>query len=234
MARAYTPAELLARLRQITDTENDTHISDTEGYAILSSALASWRDFMITKGLGEHFVKNTTFNTVDGQLEYDLTSGSIVTDQDFYKIRQLYTDEGSGQFRPIQRISDAEVQAFRPVRGVVPMKLYYVPHAPKITGASTPSTIEFFDGWEEYVLQLAAITVKVKKQESAEPHRQAARDLERRLATAADTGFDEPPRVVRRRQSRYRDPFLIYRNNVNAYNIRGSKLELYYHYGYQY
>lgn len=235
MSRAFTPAELLARLRQLTDTENDSHLSTAELYGILSSSLADWRDFLMTKGLSDHFVKSCTFNTVAGQLEYDLDNASVVADQDFYKISQLYTDEGSGQYRPIQRISAPEVQAFRPVDGVVPMKLYYINKAPVIASdGSTPTSIEFFDGWEEYVLQDAAIRVRQKRDEDYSGHMRLKQSLAQRIASSADTGFDEPPRVVRRRYARYRDPFLIYRNNVNAYNVRGNKLELYYHYGYQY
>lgn len=229
MARTKTRAELRTRLEQITDTENDAHLSTTEKNEILNSAIAETWDHIVSAGLAEKYVKSATFSTVADTLEYNLET--ICTDGDFYRIHQLYVDEGSGQLRPLTRLAPAEIQSFRPPSSVVSMKLYYIPSAPMLESGDDSETFDGINGWEEHTLMTAACAVKFKKDDDYNQFYRRKKELEQRIASMGNIDFGEPARVVRKRK-RSLDPFLMYRNNINAYCVRGDKLELYYNYGY--
>lgn len=229
--RAVLSSVLITRLRQMTDTVNDTHLTDAWLYQVLTSAVADTWDKILSAGSVGEFVKKQNFSTVSGQKEYDLTgTNKIITDDDFFKIETLYVDEGSGQLRPINRINPMEEQAYRAPNTVVPMVLYYVPCAP-VWSTGTES-FDGINGWEEHTLATAAIVVMVKKQDDATPFRQLKRELETRIATMANKSQGEPARVVRKRRQASLDRYASWQNNVSCYDYRGGKLELFYRFGY--
>ena len=52
MARNVLASAMLARVRYITDTERDTHVSDAEIYSHLTTAVAKTWDTLLANGLG--------------------------------------------------------------------------------------------------------------------------------------------------------------------------------------
>ncbi len=229
--RAVLASALLTRLRQMTDTVNDTHLTDAELYAVLTSAVAETWDAIMAGGSAGEFVKRQTFNTVAGQKEYALSgTNKIITDDDFYKVQTLYVDERNGQLRPINRINAAEEQPYRAPTNVIPMVLYYVPCAPVWVDGT--ESFDGINGWEEHTLVTAAIFIMNKKQDDANPFKQRKRELEARISTMANRSRGEPPRVVRKRRQQVQDRYALWLNNVSCWDIRGGNLELFYRYGY--
>lgn len=212
----------------MTDSVSDTHLSDAELYAALTSAVAETWDLILASGLGDEGVKSVTFNTVGNQLNYAI--GTVVPDGDFYRVSEVYVDEGNGQRRPISRISPAEVQAFRPVQSASPIILYYIPCAPVWSTGS--ETFDGINGWEEHTLNTAAMYVMAKKNDDQAPFQRRKSQLEARIKASANRNAADPPRVVRKNMSRRQDAWLPYNQTVSAWNIRGSNLEFYYRYGY--
>lgn len=209
------------------DAQNDKHIKDTEGYSILTSAVAeTWGK--IRKAGGNHHVKTVTFNTVANQVDYSLDT--ICTDTDFLAVAQLDVNEGNGQYRPISRIPESELQAFRAPTSVIAMRLKYEPCAPVWTTGN--ESFDGINGWEEHTLNTAAVMVKKKKQDDYQPFQQRKLELERRIAEEAGRDDSEPPRVARKRRRASQDYYAAWRNNVSRYSVRGSVLSLYYDYGY--
>lgn len=235
MSRSWTLAQLRGRLEKMTDTENDTHLSTTEKNDYISAAAAETWD-KIVQACPDQYVTTQTFSTVAGQLEYALSS--IVSAGDFYRVHSLYVNEGNGQYRPIDRINPAEVQSFRPPQTVVAMQLRYIPCAAtfKTTGPSPTYddtlTFDGINGWEEHVLNTAALAIKAKREEDRGPFFQRKKELEARIASMGHADWSGPSRVVRRRNRLNRDPFYVYQNNVNAWVYRNGKLELMYLHGY--
>lgn len=233
MARTFTLQELRTKLRSRTDIVSDTHLSDDELNEFITSAAADTWDVIISSGLaGEQYVKQVSFSSVANQLEYSLAT--VCPDGDFYKIHQLYVDEGSGQLRPVPRINPAEIQSFRPPQSAITLKLYYIPAAPTFKTAGVfdnNATFDGINGWEEHTLATAEFNIRKKRDEDYTGALRRKNEMEARIQSMASAGWDEPPRVVRRRH-RSNDPFMLFRNNINAYGIRSGKLELYYHYGY--
>lgn len=228
MARAVLASEMLSRLRQETDTENDTHLTDAELYRILTSCVADTWDKIIAAAPGDMYVKSVTFTTTSGTVEYPFST--LVSAGDYYRMSKLYVDEGSGQFRPIGRINTSETQSYRAPISAVPMKLYYAPCAPVWTLGS--ESFDGINGWEEHTICLAAEVVKKKKSDDYQPFRARRLEIERRIATMGNKDDEEPPRVVRKRMRQSMDYYASFRNNISKYAIRGLNLELYYNYGY--
>lgn len=227
MARSFTRAQLRTRLEQLTDTEGDGHLGTSEKNAILNSAIAETYDLINSSGQGEKFTKRVTFNTVAGQTEYLFSA--ICSDGDFYRVAKVYADEGNGQYRALQPISPSNVLSFRAPTSAVPMVLYYVPSAPIIADNADSTSLDFLNGWEEHTLMCAAIAVKMKKMESYAPYEQRKMALEKRIKEMGNIDLGNPPRIVRKSR-RYGSMYYPYFSQINAYVIRGDKLELYYSY----
>jgi hypothetical protein len=227
MAKTYTRSELRTRLRQLCDIENDNHISDSELNAVLDSAASETYDLICDSGLGEKYVKSASFNTSSGQLEYPFAT---YLGSDFYRLTDLYVSENNGtQLRKLQRIQPSEILDFRAPMATVPIKAYYIPFLAKTTSDS--DTFDGVNGWEEHLLMTAACAVKVKREESYSVYAGRKRELETRIRHLGNVDFGEPVRVSRKRkQSMW--PYYYYQTSVNAYGIRGDKLELYYLNGY--
>ncbi|MDD5374477.1 hypothetical protein [Acidithiobacillus sp.] len=227
MTRAVLASVLEGQLRDMCDAKNDTHITTTELYRVLTSAVAeTWGK--IRKAGGNHFVKTVTFNTVADQLNYELDT--IAPDADFLAVAQLDVNEGNGQYRPLTAIPESELQSYRAPTSVIPMRLKYAPRAP--TWSTGQESFDGINGWEEHTLCTAAVWLKKKKQDDYQPFQQRKLELERRIAEEACRDDAEPPRVARKRQRKSMDYYAAFRNNVSRYSIRGTTLSLYYNYGY--
>jgi hypothetical protein len=230
-----TLRELRDRLEEITDGQKSKHLSVPEKNRLIANGVTETWDKIISSGQSNQYVKNTVFSTVQGQLEYNTDSPLVVPDGDFYKVHQIYIDEGSGQMRPLPKLNAAEVQAFRAPQGVVSVKLYYIPKPPtfKDTNGAWDDAAGFdgINGFEEHSVVTAAMYLKQKKEDDYTFYRQRKAELEQRIADMSMDDYGEAPRIVRRRR-RAQDPFMLFRNNVNGWLIRDGKIELYYHYGY--
>ncbi len=226
-ARTFTIDQIIAKAEKETDTENDTHLSSAEKFDMANTAIAETWDAIIDAGLGEKYVKSKSFPTVAGTLEYSLFS--TASDGDFYRIHQLYVDEGSGMLRPLPALNPAEIQSFRPPQSAVTMKLYYIPYSPILT---TGQTFDGINGWEDHAVLTMAMMIKRKKEDSVQQYRMRKAELEARMRKMGQVDFAEPRRVVRKRRSRVGAfDYIPYNSNVNAYLVRGDKLEIFYNYG---
>lgn len=234
MDRTMKLKELRARLQEMTATENDEDMTVRELNDIIISAAAETVDHMITSGLSEQTVKTATFSTTSGTLEYDLSSASIVPDQDFYKVSKVFVDEGGGQYRPIERINVGDRQAYRPPQSTVSIILHYIPLATNFKDSNgeynDEATFDGINGWEEHTLCTAAMQVKAKKEEDFSYYARRKAELEERMAFLGNTDFSGPATVVRRRGRQARNSFFPYQNQVSAWSIRNKQIALYYAY----
>lgn len=220
---------------ETADAVNDAHISEAESNRILNSAITETWDLICQSGLGEKFVRYVDFNTTAGTQEYEFDTlvEPNAFRQGIYRIHQVYVNEGNGQFRPITRLNPSEVLSFRPPVSAAPMRLYYILNAP-VWSEDVTDDEEVFDGingWEEHTILAGAMKIKTKKDDSYRQLQDSKREIERRIATMGMVDFAEPARVVRRRKQAV-NPWALYSHTVNAYLVRGDKIELVHMYGY--
>ncbi len=233
MARSVLSSEIIARGRLAADAVNDTNITDAWLYQKATALVAKLWDIILNNGLGGEGVKWATFNTVTDQTEYDTTDsiwaingGSATALTDFYKVKTLYVNDGSGLYRPIPRVSPNEQYAMRGPQAVVGMKLYYIPCAPVwSTGAET---FDGINGYEEWIVQGLAYAIRVKQQDDGGSHKGEQREIEEQIKVSANRNADEPPRIIRRRTAQaWASRTLPYSGGVGAWDIRGNNIELY-------
>ncbi len=230
--RTLSLEELRNRLERLTGTERDTSLTEEFKNEVIAAAVAEWHDLLIDSGLAEQFVKKVSFQTTADQMEYEIDGDEgIVTDEDFYKIHQIYVDEGGGHLRPIDRINPSEITYFQPPQQACTLWLYYIPSAETFKDEDDvyddEITVDFFNGGEEFVLNTAAIAIKQKKSDDFNQFYRRKKDLEQRVKSTANTDWSGPSRVVKRWKRFRNDPFLPHSQSVNAWGLRGGNLEIY-------
>lgn len=226
---------MATRVRIATDTVSDTHITDAELYLWLTSAVADTWEKILENGLGRDQVRIRYFNTVSGQQDYPVatvTNGTTVAGtgfagiSDFWKVATLYVADGSSLYRPVMRTNPVEQYGSPTPRGIISMKLAYIPAAPTFVNGT--ESFDGINGWEEHAIQIACTRVKNKKEDSASPFQQELRKLEERMQTHGNGSMDEPPRVIRRRTAaRWTARVLPFIGGVAAWDYRGGNIELY-------
>jgi hypothetical protein len=234
MARSVLASEMATRVRYATGTVGDSHITNAELYLWLTAAVAATWDKLIASGLGGEGVKKATFNTVANQTDYPISTTSFSINgaaaaagiSDFWKVKTLYVNDGTGMYRPLTRVSPNEQYALKGPQSVIGMKLMYIPCAPTFsTGAES---FDGINGWEEHAINLVAAMVKKKKEDDQGPFKAAAKEIEARMSTHANRNADEPPRVIRRRASQaWAARVTPYTGDVFAWDLRGDNIELY-------
>lgn len=223
--RTFTIDQIITRIQQLCDIENDSHISSTELFGIANSAIAETWDLICNCGRGEKYIKNVNFSSVANQRSYSLSGIA----SDFYRLKQLYVQEGQqGQLRPLIELNPAELQPYVPTPQVATLTMYYLPISPVLT---TGQTFDGINGWEEHTIMTGCCAVKFKKEDSYGQFSQRKEELERRIKAMGDVDQGDCPRVTRKRSKRS-DPWYMYRNNVSGYIIRGDNIELYYDFGF--
>jgi hypothetical protein len=224
-ARTQTIDFLISRMEKLTDTEGDTHLSSAEKFEIMNSAIAETWDLICNSGLGEKYVTHADFSTVAGTLAYSLFTIAGT----FYRVHQVYVlEQGGTVMRPLRKLGPAEIQTFTAPTAAVTMRLYYLPYSPVLT---TGQSFDGINGWEEHTIMTACCAVKMKKEDDYRLFAVRKAELERRIKSMGNVDLGEPMRVIRKR-SRRQDPFTMFNSNINAYGIRGDKIELYSYSGY--
>jgi len=223
MARTVTLAELRTRVRQRADAENDPHVTDTEINDLINNAYTSMYDRMIDSCPPDYFRTSYTFSTASGTVAYNLPS-------DFYKLRQLYSTDSTGIYRPIDQVDEVARYAFRAPDAVCSMRLDYIPVATEMDDDA--DTIDGVNGWDEVVVLTAAIDIKNKKEDDPSALLRKKAELEQRIDKMAPRDEGSPRHIVRRNHvigSSRRNWFMTnsQRQHVDGYCLVGSTIEVY-------
>lgn len=226
--RSYSVKELIQRIRQLTNTSRNMAVSDEEIMSYIDHNYPRTWALLANASPPDFMVESASFNTVAGTKGYDVTSVSIVPNQNFWKVKTVYVNEGNGELRPIPPINEANVQAFRAPQGAYAIQLDYIKQCPQITAVST--TIDGINGWEDHLVALCCQDVKMKLEEDPSPYIKKEQSLAAEIAKVAYRDAGHPERLVRRRSQ---DPYFLYRNSVDGYRLKGNTLELYYRAGYR-
>jgi hypothetical protein len=225
MPRTFTLAELETRLRSLTDTVNDTHLSQAEMWDFINGGIARTIDKLVESGNGEHLTKKVTFSTVANQSDYVVTT--VIPAGDFYRLIGVQV-RASNSWLPVRRLVRESSQLLRAPQGVSTVRLTYLPYASKLTTGT--DTFDGINGFEDMVLMCAAIDVKRKKEEDTAPFERQLASAEARVTRMAKRDDNEPNRIVERRTGRARwSRFFTGQLSsfVTTYDLIGANLELY-------
>jgi hypothetical protein len=222
MARTVTLTQLQTRVRQRADAEGDPHVTDAEITGLINDAYTGLYDQLILSCPPDYFRTTNTFSTANGTVSYSLPT-------DFYKVRQVYSVDESGVFRPLNQIDEVARYSYRAPDGVYSVRLDYVPVAGTLTNAN--DTMDGINGWDEAVVLQAAIDIKNKKEDDPGALLAKKREVEERIRKLAQRDDGSPRHIVARnnyalgRRSWYTEA--TPRNHVDAYCVVGGNIEIY-------
>lgn len=221
MAANVTLAQLRTRVRQRADIENDTHVSNTELNTYINDAISHLWDMLVMAAEPDYYRKTVTLTLVPGQLSYALSS--VFPAGDFYKIRQVYVQDGD-RLRPIDPIQGMSVQPAVAPRAAEVLTIHYIPTSTVLVADG--DTFDGINGWEELVVIMAAIDVKTKREEDASLLSAKKAAMESRIASMAYRDAGSPQKVNKRRFRR-RDPFYGLSTLVSSYRLAAGYIEVY-------
>lgn len=223
MALTQTLAQLRTRVRQRADIENDDHVSDSELTGLINDAIRSLHDLLVNEGPDDLYA--TTVNITPATIStgiYPLTT--LVTAGNFYKLRAIYVDDGNSTWRMLKPMQEADRQYFKEASASLTLKIEYIPHATALSADG--DTFDGQDGWEEYVVCLAAIDVKTKREESPGILMNKKNQMEERIRRMSARDLGHPKRIMRNKLAGYGYGWPG-TSVVDAYRIRGANIEFY-------
>lgn len=221
MAGNVALSVLRTRVRQRADIENDTHVSNTELDTYINDAITHVWDMLVMAAEPDYYRKTVTLTLVPNQLSYSLAT--VFPDGDFYKIRQVYVQDGD-RLRPIDPLQGMSVQPCVAPRAAEVLTIQYIPKATILVADG--DTFDGVNGWEELVVVMAAIDVKTKREEDASLLSAKKVAMESRIASMAYRDAGSPQKVNKRRYRR-RDPFYGMSTLVSSYRLAAGYIEVY-------
>lgn len=188
MARAVTLTNLRTWIRQLSDTENDDNVSDTELTALVNRHLAEVYDLLIDSSPPDFFASTTTVSVSASTTEYPVEA-------DFRALLGVYVHESSDERRPLMPMPEGTRGQFKAPSASSTVTLEYIPAAPTLTSGS--DTFDGVSGWEELIVARAALDVMTKREADPSVVLAKAQMLEQRIKMRArnrDRG--QPKRIV--------------------------------------
>lgn len=224
MARTITLLQLRTRVRQLTDTENDTHVSDAELNSILNNAISETYDLLIQHAPPDYFRKTVTFSTTPGTVSYQLAT--IIPAGDFYKLRKIYVSDGdaTGPWRTLDPVQDEELVTTEAVRTTSLIRMDYIPFSPTLS--LDADTFDGINGWEEHAIASACADVKAKREEDISPYLRRKDQLAARIAKMAPRDAGNPQRVSRKKR-RDVDIYYFHTAQAHSYKLVAGAIEIY-------
>jgi hypothetical protein len=108
---SITLLQLRTQARQRADMEESTFVTDAELNSYINGSIAELHDMMVQSYGEDYFVKTSTFNTTAGTDNYSLAS--IITDNDFYKVRGVDAKVGGNDFYTLKKFNFNERNKFK-------------------------------------------------------------------------------------------------------------------------
>jgi hypothetical protein len=216
MARTFTVAELITRIRERSNTERSNFVTDDEIIRYIDQAYTKLYDLIVSK-FENYYIAEHSFITDGVNQFYDLPA-------DFYKlvgIDQLQNNSGSGDnaltVRPFNfnernrynnilfavtaaafyryLIQGSKIKILPQPSVGITFKLWHIPAPAKIT--TTAQLIDGIAGWEEVVILTAAVQIMNKQElDSSALKREQLEAMDRVITMATERDAALPERVT--------------------------------------
>lgn len=203
--------DLVARVRQRSDMENNYFVSDIEVQTYINSGIAELHDILIQTYGQDYYITSSTFTTTSGVDSYAISTNIGV---DFYKLRGVDAKISGSEYFTLMPFNFNERNLnqtgsitnllgitnlryrlvgsniiFTPDPGTTVVKIWYIPTAQKFdstTPAISPTTYDDINGYAEYVVIDAAIKCLQKEESDVSILLAQKAALERRIEEAAN------------------------------------------------
>ena len=217
---SITLANLRTRARYRSNMENSTFVTDTEFNTYINYSINHLKDILVSKVGNDYFATVYTFSAVSGTESYSLPN-------DFYKILSVEILGNDGYYYKLRRYEISEKNyGASPINYNIPdlryrlrsdsilltpfnylgnrtIKLTYVPVPTDLSSDS--DTLNGLNGWDEYVVLMAARKALVKEEQDVSQVDQELSMLNQRIEAMADNRDESNPMRVSDNTSYYQD-----------------------------
>jgi hypothetical protein len=219
MARLVTLLQLRTRLEQRADIAGDQSLTTAEKTDLVNQSLTEvWDEITAETPPDYALTEAPAITTVAGTLAYSLPS-------DFYKMRAVQVDEGSGRRRSLDEMQPEQRMTLVAPAGGETVYLEYIPVC--TTLVADGDTIDGVNGWDELAVCVAALQVYAKKR--MDPPRALLMREQTTRARIQALGRRDAGTAPRLHRTRARlDGWPWATRSLTSYRIRGTAtLELY-------
>lgn len=155
MARFVTLEELRDWARQLSDTENDSNITDAELTALANRHLTEVYDRLVDASPPDYFAASETYTTTAGVIQNGLPA-------DFRNLLQVFVHESTDERRPLLPMPTGTRGRYKAPTGTWTVTIEYIPTPPVLVDDG--DTFDGISGWEELIANLMAKDIHKKRE----------------------------------------------------------------------
>ena len=221
MARTVTLLQLRTRARELSDTENDPFITDSELTALANRHIPEVYDDLVAAGPPEYYAATTTVTTVAGQIPYSLPAN-------FLSLMDVFVHESSTDRRPLPPMPNGARGRFKaPTQASIDLTVEYIPAATAL--ALDADTFDGINGFEELVINLMARSVMHKRNTYQGQLEADIAHLRARIVSRARSRNRGSPKRITDLDDAFDNPATEWTgsNALACYRLRAGDLELY-------
>lgn len=187
MSRNVSLLQLRTWARELSDTESDPNITDSELTALANRHLTEVYDRLVDAGPPDYYAATTQITTTSGTIEYALHVN-------FRNLVNVYVRETTDIRRPLLPMPNAARGNYKAPTGTWTLDVEYIPVAPTL--ASSADTFDGVSGFEELIANLMARDVMAKRESDPSVVMANIARLEARITSRARSRDKGQPKRV--------------------------------------
>ena len=217
MARTVTLLQLRTWARQLSNTESDPNVTDSELTALANRHSTEVYDTLVDAGPPEYYASSTTVSVVSGTIAYALAS-------DFRNLIDVYVHETDTQRRALVPMGEGQRGRYQAPTAAVTCTVEYI--AAPGTMSADGDTFDGISGWEELIANLMARDVMIKREADPGAVMSTIGRLEGRVRSKARNRDRGHPKRVTDTDEQWTD-WNPAATSVCVYRLRAGNLEIY-------
>ena len=221
MAREVSLGDLREWARQLSDTENDSNITDAELTALVNRHLCEVYDRLVDAGPADYYASTSQITTENGTHAYALHGT-------FRNLVSVYVRESSDERRQLFPMPDSARGRFKAPTGEWTVDVEFIPVPTELE--EDGDTFDGVSGWEELIANLVARDVMVKRESDPGVVMANIARLEARITARSRSRDKGQPKRVNDLDESANAPFpagWFGGSRLACYRLRAGNLELY-------
>lgn len=218
MAAEVSRLELRTWARQLSDTENDTNVSDAELNALANRHRYELHDRLVDAGPADHFASTTQISVMNGTVQYPLPA-------DFRNLVEVYVrTTANGDVRRLPAMPQGARARYRAPSTTYTVDVEYIAVPVSLDGDG--DSVDGVSGWAELIANLMARDVMIKRESDPSVVLNNIAKLEARITQRAGKR-DRGPRYTADLDEVYAPDPWTPAISLSCYRLRAGNLEFY-------
>lgn len=221
MSRNVSLLQLRTWARELSDTENDPNITDSELTALANRHLTEVFDRLVDSGPADYYAATTQITTSSGVIEYPL-------EVNFRNLVGVYVRETSDIRRQLLPMGNTARSRYKAPTGSWTVDIEYIPTAPELEADG--DTFDGVSGFEELIANLMAKDVMLKREADVSSVLACIARQDARIASRARSRDKGNPKRITDLDDIYGSPYpygWAGTSHLSCYRLRADNLELF-------